>query len=220
MPQLDLTLDQLLTTTRTVRKRLDFTRPVEPEVIRECLELAMQAPTGGNRQEWQFVVVTDPELRRGLGDIYRRGWEVYLQERAAAETARAAADPTSPRMQTLLRVRDSSQYLAEHIQEAPALLIPCFRGRLDGLPSSQQAGAWGSILPAVWSFMLAARARGLGTAWTTVYLAYERDAAELLGIPYEKYTQAAMIPIAYTQGTEFAPAKREPLETVLHWDRW
>lgn len=221
MPTLDLSPDALLTTTRSVRKRLDFSRPVPPELIRECLELALQAPTGGNRQGWSFVVVTDPAKRQALADIYRRGWATYLslpenQPRFFAQLM--ARDPE--RAKTLGRIKDSSDYLAEHMHEAPALLIPCIRGRPDNFPSVAQAGFWGSILPAVWSFMLAARSRGLGTSWTTVHLFYEQDAASVLGIPYEKVVQAAMIPIAYTLGTDFKPAAREPLDTVLHWDAW
>lgn len=215
MAMLDLTPDQLLTTTRSVRKRLDFTRPVEPELIRECLELALQAPTGGNRQSWQFVVVTDPAKRQALGDIYRRGWAVYKQEVAKM---RPPSDPA--RLQTQMRVADSADYLAEHIHEAPVLLLPCIKGRTDGQPSIAQSGQWGSILPAVWSFMLAARARGLGTSWTTVHLFFEQDAAQLLGIPFEKVMQAALVPIAYTKGTDFSPGPREPLDAVLHWDVW
>ena len=162
-PTLPLTPDQLLTTTRSVRKRLDFSRPVEPEVIRECLETALQAPTGGNRQGWQWVVVTDAAKRKALGDIYRKGWATYLGEsfnQPAAMSALQARDPQ--RAETLGRVFESSNYLAEHMHEAPVLLVPCIRGRPEGLPSRMQAGYWGSILPAVWSFMLAARAARAG----------------------------------------------------------
>jgi nitroreductase len=121
---------------------------------------------------------------------------------------------------TLRKVRDSSEYLADHMHEAPVLLVPCIMGRVDGKSSVEQAGFWGSILPAVWSFMLAARERGLGTSWTTLHLHYEQEAAEVLGIPYEKVTQAALIPVAYTLGTDFKPAPRKPLDSILHFDRW
>jgi nitroreductase len=215
MPLLDLTPDEVLKTTRSVRKRLDFSRPVEPEVIKECLEIALQAPTGGNSQGWHFVVVTDAEKRQALGDIYRRGWGVYRGSRVGTPRL----DDT-PRGQTLQRVIDSSEYLAEHIHEAPVLVIPCIRGRLEGKAVFEQAGTWGSIIPAAWSFMLAARARGLGTTWTTVHLFFEQDAAQALGIPYQKYTQAALIPVAYTKGTDFSPAPRESLDTVVHWNQW
>lgn len=215
--RLALTPDQLLTTTRSVRKRLDFARPVEPEIIRECLDIAVQAPTGGNSQTWSFVVVTDPAKRQALGDIYRRGFADYRQLNAKV-VERVLQDPA--RATTQQKVISSSEYLAEHMHEVPVLVIPCIRGRLDGKSSLEQAGTWGSVLPAAWSFMLAARERALGTVWTTIHLFYERDAAEVLGIPYDKITQAAMIPVAYSLGTEFAPAKRESLDKVVHWDQW
>ena len=217
MSQLNLSLDQLLTTTRSVRKRLDFSRPVEPEVIRECLEIALQAPTGSNRQDWQFVVVTDAQKKKAIGDFYRQSFAKYRI--ASMEAAKLMASNTRrARIQT--RVADSADYLAEHIHEAPVHLIPCIRGRMEGRSISTQASVWGSILPATWSFMLAARARGLGSAWTTLHLPYEKEVAELLGIPYDQVTQAALLPIAYTLGTDFKPAPRDQLDTVLHWDRW
>jgi len=217
MPVLDFSPDELLTTTRSVRRRLDFSRPVEPEVIRECLEIALQAPTGGNRQGWHFVVVTDAEKRQALGDIYRRGFVIYRKLRSAA--GNLFADDLQ-RAATQQRVMDSAEYLAAHMHEAPVHLIPCINGRSEGLPIMQQAGLWASILPATWSFMLAARARGLGTSWTTIHLFFEQEAAELLGIPYTEVTQAALIPVAYTQGLNFTPATREPLESSLHWNGW
>lgn len=217
MPNLNLTPDQLLSTTRAVRKRLDFTRPVPMEVIRECLDLAVQAPTGANSQRWAWVLVTDAAKRTALGDIYRKGWKVY---RSVPQEGQQPMPRDPGRLQTLRRIIDSSEYLAEHIHEAPALLIPCIVGRMDGAPVVAQAGQWGSILPAVWSFMLAARERGLGTAWTSVHLFYEQEAADVLGIPFEKIMQTALIPIAYTLGTDFQPAKREPLDAVLHLNGW
>ncbi len=216
MTHLDLTSDQVLATTRSVRKRLDLSRPVEPELLRECLELALQAPSGSNSQRWHFVIVTDAQKRIALADLYRRSFAAYRQ---LSPAGRAAIDET-PRAQTQKRVVDSADYLAAHLHEVPVFVIPCIQGRLDGQPSSMQAGAWGSILPATWSFMLAARARGLGTVWTTLHLVFEREAAEVLGIPYEKITQAALIPVAHTLGTDFKPAPREPLDSVLHWDQW
>lgn len=217
MPSLNLTSDQLLSTTRAVRKRLDFTRPVEPEIIRECVEMAVQAPTGSNTQRWHFVIVTDPQKKMALADLYRQGM---------AAAYGTPDRPTRPRPQdpeqahTMDRIMSSSQYLAEHMHEVPVHVIPCIQARLDGQPAHVQAGAWGSILPAVWSFMLAARDRGLGTVWTTLHLSHEKEAAEVLGIPYEKFTQAALIPLAYTLGTDFKPGPRKPLEEVIHWEQW
>jgi nitroreductase len=214
---LDLTPDQLLTTTRSVRKRLDFSRPVEPALIRECIEIATQAPTGSNSQRWHFVVVTTPAKRQALADLYRQGYAAY---RSAGVDFEKLARTRPAYAETMQRVVSSSDYLAEHLQDAPVLVIPCIAGRPEDQPAVAQAGFWGSILPATWSFMLAARARGLGSAWTSLHLFFEREAAGVLGIPYEKITQTALIPVAYTLGTAFKPAPREPLETILHWDQW
>ncbi len=208
--RLALTPDELLTTTRSVRKRLDFSRPVEREVVAECLQLALQAPTGSNRQGWHWIVVYDAGKRRALADLYRRGWAVYSRLPGPQYD-----DPA--RVATQARVRASANYLAEHYHEAPVIVVPCLRGRTDGASAPQQASAWGSILPAVWSFMLAARSRGLGTCWTTIHLAHEREAAEVLGINYDEYMQAAMTPVAYTLGTDFKPAPRVPLDEVVTW---
>lgn len=220
MSLLDLTPDEVLTTTRSVRRRLDFSRSVEPEVIRECLEIALQAPTGANNQSWHFVIVTDRQQREALGAIYRKGFALYQKQMQTGELVgtRSAAAPEQAAVYR--KVRTSAQYLVDHIHEAPALVVPCIYGRVDGLSVVEQAGTWGSILPAAWSFMLAARARGLGTCWTTVHLYYEREAAELLGIPYERVMQAALIPLAYTLGTDFGRAARRPSESATHWDRW
>jgi nitroreductase len=220
MSRLNLSPDELLTTTRSVRKRLDFSRPVEPELIKECLELAVQAPTGGNSQGWHFVVVTDASQREALGAVYRKGWATYLERTASGNPMRPGQSLTRDQARTLMRVRDSAQYLADHMHEAPVLVVACIWGRTDGLSVVEQSGAWGSILPAAWSFMLAARARGLGTCWTTVHLFYEREAAEVLGIPYERIMQTALIPVAYTLGTDFKPVPRVPLESIVHWERW
>ncbi len=212
---LDLTPDELLATTRSVRKRLDLTRPVEREVLEECLYLAQQAPTGSNRQHWHFVVVTEPATRAALADCYRRGWTSY---RAAQDASPPSGHPA--RVARMRRVLASAQYLADHLHEVPVHVVPCVMGRTEGEPVVVQAARWGSVLPAVWSFMLAARARGLGTAWTTLHLPHEREAAELLGIPYDQVMQTALIPVAYTIGTDFKPARREPLETIVHWEGW
>ena len=217
MAQLNLTNDELLATTRAVRKRLDFGRPVEREVLEECLALAHQAPTGSNRQDWHFVVVTDPAKRAALADCYRRGWQAYRNSGGGAgnrPTGDAAKDAI------MARIGDSSTYLAEHMAEVPVLVVPCIVGRTDGLGAAAQAGKWGSILPAVWSFMLAARARGLGTVWTTLHLPNEREAAEVLGIPYDEIMQAALIPVAYTLGTDFKAGQRDDLSKTVHWDQW
>jgi nitroreductase len=217
---LNLSADELLSTTRSVRKRLDFSRPVEPEVIQECLELAAQAPTGGNSQGWHFVVVTDAKQREELAAVYRKGWATYTERTTSGNAMRQLQKLTHEQVKTLVRVRDSAQYLADHMHEVPVLVVPCIFGRTDGLSVVEQSGAWGSILPAAWSFMLAARERGLGTCWTTVHLFYEQEAAQVLGIPYERIMQTALIPVAYTLGTDFKPAPRVPLDSIVHWERW
>lgn len=211
---LELTPDELLTTTRSVRKRLDLERPVEREVIEACLEIALQAPTGSNMQHWQWVVVTDADKKQALADMYRRSFEPY-----ASSPGREYAEH-DPRAQHKDAVRSSAQYLSDHFHEVPAMVIPCAEGRIDGADSFVQASYWGSLLPAVWSFMLALRARGLGSAWTTLHLPSEKEAAELLGIPYDRITQAGLFPVAYTKGTDFKPASRLPLSDVLHWNGW
>lgn len=201
----DMSFDHVLTTTRAVRRRLDLDRPVDPAIIDECLELAIQAPTGGNSQGWRFVVVTDPDLRHALGELYRRSATPYLQKRIAA----AATEQQR-------RVLASSQHLKDVMGRVPVLVIPCIEGRPSG---PNQAGFFGSILPAAWSFCLALRSRGLGSAWTTLHLAYEQDAADLLGIPAD-VTQVGLIPVAHTIGTDFKPAARPPAATVTSWNGW
>jgi nitroreductase len=211
---IDLTPDQLLTTTRSVRKRLDFERPVPLELVRECLDIALQAPSGSNRQTWHWVVVTDAEHRKAIGEFYRLAVADYLTGSGFAGRL-FADDPTRAPVQA--RVGDSVAYLGEHMGAAPVLVIPGLQ--VPDLPVGNQAGLWGSILPAAWSYMLAARARGLGTAWTTLHLRYETEISELLGIPAD-VRQAVLIPTAFSIGTDFRPAARQPLDEVLHVDRW
>lgn len=210
--QLNLTADQVLSTTRAVRKRLDFDRPVPHEVIMECLELAVQAPTGSNSQGWQWLFVEDEAKKLALRDLYKSVFDPYVN---AAGREFPEGDTRNERKDA---VKSSAQYLADNFHRAPVLMIPLIEGRLDGLDAFAAASMWGSILPAVWSFMLAARERGLGTAWTTLHLPHERAAAELLGIPYDRYTQAGLFPIAYTIGTDFKPAPRVDTASLVHWD--
>lgn len=212
---LGLSADEVLTTTRAVRKRLDFDRPVERAVVMECLEIALQAPTGSNRQGWQWVFISDPDKKQALRDIYTERFAGY---RKMPRPTYAEGDVRAERAD---RVVDSASYLADNFHRAPVLLIPCLEGKpSDGVAGS--AGYWGSLLPAVWSFMLALRERGLGSAWTTLHLPNGGDeqAAELLGIPHDKYSQAGLFPIAYTKGTDFKLAKRLPAAEVSHWDEW
>ncbi len=209
----ELSVDQLLTTTRSVRKRLDLTRDVPLDLVKQCLEIAIQAPTGSNSQSWQFVVITDPELRAKIGSYYGHSVERYLAAGRRADN-RYADDPE--RTATQERIGDSSAWLGEHLGEVPVLVLACIAA---DLPAGNQAGVWGSLLPAVWNYMLAARSHGLGTCWTTLHLRYEKEVAELLGLP-DGVAQGVLIPTAYYTGDTFKPAKRQPLDEVLHLDRW
>ena len=204
--------DHLLTTTRAVRKRLDLTRPVPTELVLQCLRVAVQAPAGGNIQRWRWLLVDDPELKAGLAALYARSYAPYMEEQraAVATTGRTDAD----------RIMASSDHLTEHLQEVPLLVIPCQLGRPEpGMSQGMLAGFYGSILPAVWSFMLAARSRGLGTAWTTLHLGYEDEAADLLGIPHT-VSQVALIPTAFYTGDTFQPASRRAVEEITYRNRW
>lgn len=213
---LDLTPDELLSTTRAVRKRLDLTRPVPRALIEECVDLATQAPTGRNRQRWHFLVVTEPALRAEVGDVFRRALVTGGgQQPTARDMRRMYAHPGS-----MERISDGLRHLYDNIDRVPAFVIPAVEGRTDRASVLDQSMTWGSILPAVWSFMLAARARGLGTVWTTAQGPLERELAGLLGVPYREVMLAAFLPLAFTIGTDFKPAHRVPREQVLHWERW
>jgi nitroreductase len=201
--------DHLLSTTRSVRRRLDLERGVEPEVILDCIRLAQQAPTGSNVQGWRFIVITDPQKRIQLADLYRKGAAGY-------HPARFALDDNPVSAQTE-RVWSSARHLIDVLDRVPVLVIPCLRGRLTDVRAA--SSFYGSIIPAVWSFMLALRSRGLGSVYTTFHLKYESDAAALLGIPQD-VTQVALIPVAYTLGTDFNPAVRPPVEAIVSWNQW
>jgi nitroreductase len=215
---LNLTPDELLSTTRAVRKRLDFDRDVPEALVRECVAAALQAPSGSNNITMRFVVVRDAAKRAAIGEIYKQCWDVYVTLPTAARNLKR----DTPELQAQQdRVADSAAYLSDHLGEAPTLVIACSAaGRLDDQPAVRTATLLGNVLPATWSFMLAARARSLGTAWTTIHLMREREVAELLGIPYDTVQQVCLTPLAFTQGTDFRPAQRPDPETVIHWDTW
>jgi nitroreductase len=202
------TVDELLSTTRAVRKRLDLSRPVGRDVILECIQLAMQAPTASNTQNWRWVVITDADKRAAIAEIYSSIGADYL--------AYAADNATDAQTQ---RVYQSAMSLTETLARVPVHVIPCLEPRIDTAEPGIAAAAWASIIPAGWSFLLALRSRGLGSVWTTMHLFKEREVAELLGIP-PTVTQAALFPVAYTIGTDFRPAKRPPAETVTFWNGW
>ena len=197
------TVDHLLSTTRAVRKRLDLTRPVPREVLLECLRLAIQAPTGSNAQRWRWIIVTDPGTRAAIAELYRN----------PPRTGEPSSEPRVDRTDQQQRVMDSARYLTEHVHEVPALVVPCTE-------DAGGAAGWApSIYPAVWSFQLALRSRGLGSCITTVHLFRAAEAAELLGIP-EGFVQACLLPVAYYTGDDFKPAVRRPIEEITYWDRW
>lgn len=223
MQPLHLTAEELLTTTRAVRKRLDFDRPVEPEVIRRCIEIALQAPTGGNTQGWQFVVVFDAAKRAAIADLYRSSWEKYRAAPGSVYDLAASSEPGDWRDQCE-RVCVSADYLNDNLEKVPVFVIPCVPGRVDRFSGRMAAvglaSVYGSILPSVWSYMLAARECGLGTCWTTGHLAYEERVADILDIPFASFSQVALIPTAYTLGTDFKPAHRKAVDEVMHIDTW
>jgi nitroreductase/ketosteroid isomerase-like protein len=203
--------DTLLTTTRTVRKRLDLDRPVDRSIVEECLRLAFQAPTGGNTQAWGWVLVDDPETKRRMADIYRAGYSDHLKRVVVDQSLPQQADP---------RMAESVRYLADNLHRVPVLLVPTIDRRYGEETTFEQASRWGSVLPAVWSFMLALRSRGMGSAWTTIHLYREEEMADLLGIPFPNNTQAGLFPVAYTLGSKFSPANRGSSDSRIFWNRW
>lgn len=214
---LGLSPDELLTTTRAVRRRLDLNRPVELDVVKECVSIALQAPSGSNRQGWHWLVVTDAAQRTRIADLYRAAFDEYRATAVHTGGLFAADGELSAAQQRTAR---SVEYLAKNLQHVPVLVIACISAPGSAvLPDTTQASMWGSLFPAVWSYMLAARARGLGTVWTDLHLRYEQDVADILDIP-DGVRQGPLIPTAYTLGTDFQPGPRTPLENVLHIDRW
>jgi nitroreductase len=219
MPLLPLDADQLLTTTRAVRKRLDFSRPIEDSVIRECVDIAMQSPSGSNNMTMQFVVVRDEAKRKAIGEVYRQCYEIYRSLDGIYIGSIEKSNEVENAQQS--RSASSADFLGEHMGDAPALVIACNVGsRVEGAPAMMAASMMGNVLPAMWSFMLAARARGLGTAWTTVHLMMEQQVADIVGIPFGTVQQACLSPLAYTKGTDFKPAARPDADSIIHWDTW
>ncbi len=206
-------VSEALRTTRTVRKRLDLNRPVERDVLEACLEDALQAPNGSNRQVWHWILIDDPAVRADVARIYRDALDSYAAAGTSADKP-VLADRTDARVS---RMSGSVMHLRDHLHEVPVLVLPLIAGRLEQASVFFQASVWGSILPAVWSLMLSLRSRGLGSAWTTIHLHKEAEMAELLGIP-DGYTQVGLFPVAYTIGTDFSEADRRPVREVSSWN--
>jgi nitroreductase len=210
--------DRLLSTTRSVRRRLDLTRPVPREVVLECIGLAMQAPTASNLQTWRFVVVTDEAQKAALADIYRKTY-------AAADAPLQYVDANRSRFEQIdaeqmTAVLSSARHLVDVIERVPMIVVPCVEGRLpEPIPRALAASMYGSIFPAIWSLQMALRARGLGSSVTTSHIWHEDEVAQVLGLPSE-LEQAALMPVAYFTGETFRPAERLPTELFVHWDRW
>ncbi len=211
-------VDRLLSTTRSVRKRLDLTRPVDRRIILDCIDVAVQAPNGANTQKWRWVVLDDPDKKAEIAAIYRRGYQPYIEARRSLGQVEGGLD--RPDAASAAAIISSSDHLAAVLHQVPALVIPCVLERLNANPSvSDQAALYGSILPAAWSFMLALRARGLGSAWTSLHLEHEQEASAVLGIP-STVTQVALIPVAYYTGSDFQPARRRPAAEITYWNAW
>jgi nitroreductase len=219
MATLDLTPDQLLTTTRAVRKRLDFSRPVPDDLVRECVATAFQSPSGSNNPTMQFVVVRDETKRHAIGEVYRQCYAMYkTMDGIYVGSIDKGSDDANAQQR---RVASSADYLGDHMGEAPVLVIPCLTaGRVDNAGAMMAASLMANVIPAMWSFMLAARARGLGTCWTTVHLMQEQAVADIVGLPFDEVQQVCLSPLAYTKGTDFKPAGRPDPDSIIHWDTW
>ena len=216
--KLNLSADELLTTTRAVRRRLDTSRPVSRALIEECLELAMQAPNGSNLNKWRWVIIDDPDKIRQLADQYAEAMKMaHGGDGSVPAQAFIDAGKGIPGYDKVLQ---TGFELVEKLRSVPAILVPLIGGRPETQAYATQAAMWASVIPAVWSFMLALRERGLGSCWTTVALLREQQIAEILGIPQEKYAQVGMFPIAYTVGTDFKKAWRKPVSEVLSYNEF
>ncbi len=209
VPAIDVAnADLLLTTTKQVRKRLDLSRPVPRELLLECIDIASHAPMGGNQERNRWMIIDDPAVKAEIAPLYQSVGRPYLAEGGKDVEGRQA------------RVVESAAFLVEHLAEVPAWVIAMRLDRLrEGAPNFEVAGYHGSVAPGVWSFQLAARARGLGSAWTTFHLVHEQQVAEILGIP-PTVTQIALLPVAFYTGDAFTPAPRRPAHEITYANRW
>ena len=209
------TVDELLMTTRCVRKRMDLVKPVDPAVIEQCLEIAVQAPVASNWPWCSFVVVTDPAKRAAVAEYYCHAiMDVYLPWRKSDPLLYESSGPG---------FYDSLLYLVDHLHEVPVHIIPCVQGRPhepnDWPPLIWQTASYGSVYPATWSLMLALRSRWLGASWTMMHLLHEKEVADLLCIP-NTVTQVGLLAVAHYTGTSFKPGRRVPARERTYWNSW
>jgi len=202
-------VDLALTTTRSVRRRIDWQRAVPRPVIEQCIDIATQAPTGLDLEAWRFLVVTEPDRKQQLADLYRRAFEELGQLRTD-HAERTGIEPPI--------VRPVVRELADRLHEMPALILVCMLGRPDD-SIARQVGFYGSVLPAAWSLMVALRARGIGSTWTSLHLLHEDATAALLGIPAD-VTQTVLLPVGYMRDAKLRRADRKPAAEVTYWERW
>ena len=215
---LELSAEEVLTTTRSVRRRLNLEKEVSVEVLSDCLDIALQAPTGSLRQDWHFVVSTDKDQCREVGTIYKEVWTAMVTDEYLDASASKQVEESD--RASWLNMMGSARHLAEIFPDVPAIFVPCITGRLEGTDAMTQAVKWGSVIQAAWSFMLAARNRGLGTCWTTVHLQREQEVADILGIPFATVQQVALSPVAHTLGTDFKAGRRKASEDFVHFNGW
>jgi nitroreductase len=225
MTQFDLaSIDRLLTTTKAVRQRLDLERPVPREVVLDCVRLGCYAPNASNAQEWRWVLVDEPAQRARVAEVYRKVLVPRVSQMLEAKLA--VGDEAGS------KISRSILYLADHLHEVPVLVIPCYDvaaalSRYNtliadpgpyGLSTQMDSGMFASVIPAVWSFQLALRSRGLGSTLTTAHQLDQPAMAKVLGLP-DSWFQVALIPVAYTRGDDFVPSPRRPVEEVVYWNR-
>ncbi|MCZ6656139.1 MAG: nitroreductase family protein [Gammaproteobacteria bacterium] len=198
---LDLaSVDAVLSTARSVRRKLDFDRAVEPETIFECVNIATQAPTGLGGESWRFLVVTEPDRKRQLADLYRAVLTDLARQRG-------------------IEVKATQQALVDRLHEIPAMIFVCTTADKPGAEIAGQVAYYGSILPAAWSLMLALRARNLGATWTTLLASRQQEVAAILGMP-DGVVQTVMLPVAYTKGAKLRKADRLDATHVTYWETW
>lgn len=200
--------DHLLLTTKQIRKRMDMSRPVERQILLECIDIASRAPMGSNVERNKWLIVDDPDLKMAIAELYRKNAEPYF-----AQSGDVPADDVAG------RVVSSARYLSDEMHNVPAMVIPLRLDRVEGWPSGDVSGWYGSVLPGVWSFQMALRSRGIGSCWTTLHLGSEAEVGELLGIP-NTVTQVAMLPVGYYTGDTFSVTKRRPAADITFINKW